>query len=519
MHQVRYAFNIAQALSFQWRKRLRSALTGETLSARAMRGSGWLLAGFGGAQVLRLASNLILTRLLFPETFGQMALVSVFLMGLSLLSDIGLDASIIQNPRGDTPIFLCTAWTLQVIRGFVLWLCTCLIAWPIGSFYADQSLMHMIPVSGLTILITGFQTTAVPLSNRRMQLRVLTLYQLLVQAFTAVATVSLAWQIKSAWALVLGGVLGAAFQTFLGYYLLPGIKHRFVIDRVSAAEITRFGRWLFAATAMGFLASQAADKLILAKLVSNQVLGVYSVAFMLAQLPAAIVTMLMGRILYASLAEVARQNNSMFETNLLFARNIVWRPLLLLVAALGFFGPALFNTLWDPQYSAAGWMLQVMLISVWFDGLNSSLNAALLSRGNSFASVVYNAAMMIVGMPSMLLGLTYGGIMGMILGMATGRLAAHIALHLMLKMSGIAAWQQDLKAHTIALLLAILVFACTNGHFNFPYVGIVHVGEVARGDMAAIAIATITLCSIAALCVRPLMTVCHDIGNAGLASK
>ncbi|MFG0298526.1 MAG: polysaccharide biosynthesis protein, partial [Phycisphaerales bacterium JB047] len=54
-------------------------MRGDGLRARALRGSGWTLGGFGASQVLRLVSNLILTRLLFPEAFGLMSLATVFM--------------------------------------------------------------------------------------------------------------------------------------------------------------------------------------------------------------------------------------------------------------------------------------------------------------------------------------------------------------------------------------------------------------------------------------------------------
>jgi len=53
-----------------------------SLKRLAIRGSVWTFAGYGISQVIRLGGNLILTRLLFPEAFGVMALVNVFLTGL-----------------------------------------------------------------------------------------------------------------------------------------------------------------------------------------------------------------------------------------------------------------------------------------------------------------------------------------------------------------------------------------------------------------------------------------------------
>ena len=59
--------------------------------------------GFGSSQVIRFASNLILTRLLLPQHFGLSAIVGMFVNGFQQLSDIGLGPAIIQSPRGDEP--------------------------------------------------------------------------------------------------------------------------------------------------------------------------------------------------------------------------------------------------------------------------------------------------------------------------------------------------------------------------------------------------------------------------------
>ena len=57
-----------------------TAPAGKSLFARAMRGSAFTAAAYALTQVMRLGSNLILTRLLAPDAFGVMALVSVVLL-------------------------------------------------------------------------------------------------------------------------------------------------------------------------------------------------------------------------------------------------------------------------------------------------------------------------------------------------------------------------------------------------------------------------------------------------------
>jgi hypothetical protein len=99
--------------------------TRQGLRALVVRGSVVTLAGFGGAQVLRLVSSIVLTRLLNREAYGLYRLANVFLEGLAFFTAIGSGPAVIRDPRGDEPIFLNTAWTMQVVRGIGLWLACC----------------------------------------------------------------------------------------------------------------------------------------------------------------------------------------------------------------------------------------------------------------------------------------------------------------------------------------------------------------------------------------------------------
>ena len=96
---------------------------------------GWTTLGYGGVQGLRLLNNIILTRLLAPPIFGLMALINAIRTGVELLSDVGIVQNIVSNPRGAEPDFQDTAWTLQVIRGFLLAIACLVLAAPLGAFF------------------------------------------------------------------------------------------------------------------------------------------------------------------------------------------------------------------------------------------------------------------------------------------------------------------------------------------------------------------------------------------------
>ena len=150
------------------RERISHLLIGDTLKAKAARSTVLTIVNFGGQNVIRLLSNLILTRILFPEAFGLMALVQVILAGLQLFSDIGLRDSVIQDKRGGEPDFLNTAWVISIIRGFLLWFATILLAAPMAAFYDAPLLAEILPVAGFAVVLQGFSSTRILLADRNL---------------------------------------------------------------------------------------------------------------------------------------------------------------------------------------------------------------------------------------------------------------------------------------------------------------------------------------------------------------
>ncbi|HQY88794.1 MAG TPA: hypothetical protein PK402_09050, partial [Tepidisphaeraceae bacterium] len=66
------------------------ATTEPKLRTKAMRGSAWMMGGFGLTKMIAFFSNVIITKLFMPELFGIMTLVQAFLIALRMFSDVGI---------------------------------------------------------------------------------------------------------------------------------------------------------------------------------------------------------------------------------------------------------------------------------------------------------------------------------------------------------------------------------------------------------------------------------------------
>ncbi|MEX0299171.1 MAG: oligosaccharide flippase family protein [Kordiimonas sp.] len=394
--------------------RLLFPLLGETVKAKAIRGSLWASSGIIASQGLRLAGNLILTRILFPEAFGLMAIVQVFLVGLALFSDTGINLSIIQHERGEDPNFLNTAWTIQVIRGGLLWFGACLLAWPAALFYDDQLLLQLLPVAGISAFVGGFQPTKAVTANRRLMLGRVTAIEIGSQFITLTTLVALALIFRSVWALVIGDILGEVLKLIFQRRFLSGPNNKFLWERSAARELIKFGKWILLSTACGFLIGQG-DRAILGKFTSFEQLGVYNIGFFLASFPLMLCRVVAERVIFPLYKHKPPKASKDNQHNLFRARFMLIGAMLILNAALGISGVWLVGELYDSRYLLAGPILVLVSVSAVPNIVLSTHSGVLLAEGDSRRFMILLISTAFVQSITLFLGVQIWGIAGVAL--------------------------------------------------------------------------------------------------------
>jgi O-antigen/teichoic acid export membrane protein len=365
------------------------AASASSLSALVFKGSAWALGAHAASQMIRLASSLILTRLLFPEAFGLMALVAMVIYALEMLSDIGLGPAIIREPRGENRNFLATAWTLQAIRGALLWAVGCLAAAPMAALYGQPELAALIAVGALTTLIGGLGSTALHVCRRRMLLGRLVALELCAQAVTLVAITlwALAW--PTVWALVGGTLIGRCFQSAASHALLPGERDRFGWDPSCARALFSFGKWIFLSSALLALAAQM-DRMLLGQYLDMGRLGIYSIAVTLAEAVQVLGLRIHHQVLFPAYGRIVQSDAERLRSVVERARRGIDALLVLPIGALLVLAPRVVEMLYDERYHAAGWMLQILCLRLLMNATLSNSEVCLVAVGRPQYSVVQN---------------------------------------------------------------------------------------------------------------------------------
>ncbi|MBW4646357.1 MAG: oligosaccharide flippase family protein [Goleter apudmare HA4340-LM2] len=391
----------------------------------AIRGAVWTIVGYGTSQILRFGCNLILTRLLIPEFFGIMAIVNTLQVGLELFSDLGIGQSIIRNKRGDDPVFLNTAWTLQVIRGFFIWMICLLITWPATQFYGDPRFFWLIPIVGLSSIFGGFSSTSWHTLNRRMELDKATLFELAVQVLSLSLLIFLAWLYPSVLALAVGAVSSSILRMVGTHWLNIKSPNRFAWDQESLGELISFGKWMFLATALMFLAEQV-DRLILGKLLSFQMLGVYTIAYTLANLPREVIKHLSYRVIFPTVSSQIELPPASLRDKILPQRRLILFGFAVFLAVLVSIGDLIISTLYDQRYTQATWMMPILCSGVWFSILFYTTSPILLAIDKPIyaaQSNLFRFLMIALGLP---IAFTLTGTLGVIIVIALSDLPLYV---------------------------------------------------------------------------------------------
>ncbi|MBR8832362.1 MAG: oligosaccharide flippase family protein [Chlorogloea purpurea SAG 13.99] len=425
------------------------------LKKLAIRGATWTLLGYGISQLLRLVSNIILTRLLNPHLFGLVSLVSTFLVALATFSDIGLAPNVIQNPRGEKSEFLNTAWTIQAIRGIILWLGSILIAWPAAIFYERQELLYLIPILGLTMITAGFSSTAILTLNRRLELAKLNIYELTIFSVNIITMIIWALLNPSVWALVGGTLLSSVVKMVSSFKLIPNYSNRFFWDKSAADEIFSFGKWIFISTAFTFVATQA-DKLILGKVVSLEILGVYTIAFTFALMPQSIISKISTKVILPVLSKMTDLSRQQLRRKLLKQRRIVLLGGIVLVTLIVCFGDQLILHLYDNRYVQASWMLPILGLGIWPNLLFESSGQSLIALGKPSYQAWGQIAKSIHVTVGLILGYYWFGILGFVVIVALNDIELYAVVSYGLFKEGLSCLDQDLLA---TLLLLFVIFS------------------------------------------------------------
>lgn len=345
-----------------------------SLRKRAISAGAWNLGALVTSQAIRLGGNLVMARLLMPEMFGIMMIAITVSLVLHLLSDVGLRQNIIQSPRGDDPVFLNTIWTVQIVRGFILFALTLLLAalawfaqthnlWAVNSTYGAPELPLVLAVTSFSAIITGFQSTKIDLAVRAFQQKKVVLAEFASQLTGLLVMLGIGYFTRSIWSLVAAGLVSTMVSTLVGHFWFEGPPNRLQWERSALKELVGFGRWILLSSAVGVLAMYG-DRVWFGGSMTAGELGVYSIAVLILGAVQLGMQKIFGAVALPAFSEASRTNDPVRLLALYYRLKLMLDLACLFLCGLFLTGsPLLISVLYDERYAQAGNMMAILSLS------------------------------------------------------------------------------------------------------------------------------------------------------------
>lgn len=174
----------------------------------------WRLAERFGAQGVAFVVSIVLARLLAPEAYGTIALVTVFTQILNVFIDSGFGNALIQKKDADDLDF-STVFYFNIAICVLLYLGMFLAAPLIAKFYNDASLTPVVRVLSLTLIISGVKNVQQAYVSRTMQFKRFFFATLGGTIGAAVIGIAMACFGFGVWALVAQQIFNATVDTLI----------------------------------------------------------------------------------------------------------------------------------------------------------------------------------------------------------------------------------------------------------------------------------------------------------------
>lgn len=174
----------------------------------------WRFAEICGAQGVAFIVQIILARILAPEVYGTIALVTVFTTILNVFINSGMGTALIQKKDADDLDF-STMFFFNITMCLFLYLVMFVAAPYIAIFYNNNELIPVIRVLSLTLIISGVKNIQQAYVSRTMQFKLFFFATLGGTIGAAVIGITMAYFGFGVWALVLQQLFNAAVDTII----------------------------------------------------------------------------------------------------------------------------------------------------------------------------------------------------------------------------------------------------------------------------------------------------------------
>ncbi|MCP4111789.1 MAG: lipopolysaccharide biosynthesis protein [Desulfobacteraceae bacterium] len=435
--------------------------SGDNIAARTKEGILWTVFFDAIQFIIRFCGSIIVARILFPEDFGLMAIISIILQLARRLTNFGFNMVLIQHKEISNKHFETAFVTNLFLMGILV---TILFfgAPFIADFFDNNKIELITRVIGFNFILEAFSSVQFAMLRRDMKFKKLESANAISESVAILSPVGFAIAGLGVWSLVFGSILGAITKLAVVTYHTRWIP-KFKFYSRAFKDLFAFGAWIYIGSYIKYGINKI-DFFIVGKMLNAAQLGFYERAFNLMSFPRIQIAQKLNTVLFSAYSRIQDDNERLVRglLQIITYVSVITYPLM---TWMFFAAPSLITVLFGSRWAPSVYPFQVMCIAGVLDTLTLCLEPILLARGlvghRTRRDIIY---LVILG------SCVYFGIRWGINGVAWGTTVASVfRLALMLQISvsnlGISAWKffrvqisSIIYTSILALVLMLLQF-------------------------------------------------------------
>lgn len=368
----------------------------------------WRFAERCGAQLITFVVSIVLARLLAPEDYGKIALITVFTTILQVFVDSGLGTALIQKKDSDDLDF-SSVFYFNFIVCLVLYAGMFFVAPFIAKFYEDISLTPIVRVISLTIIISGVKGIQQSYVSKNMLFKKFFYSTLGGTIFSAILGIYLAYAGAGVWAIVAQQLSNTTIDTFI-LWITVKWRPKKLFSWKRLKKLLSFG-WKILVSALLDTVYTNIRSLVIGKMYSSADLAFYNQGD---KLPSVIVNNINTSIDSVLLPTLAKQQDDRERVKNMTRRAIkistyIMAPLMM---GLAFCATSVVDLVLTEKWLPCVPFLQIFCITYMFYPIHTANLNAIKAMGRSDLFLKLEIAKKIVGM-ILLLSTMWFGVMAM----------------------------------------------------------------------------------------------------------
>jgi O-antigen/teichoic acid export membrane protein len=375
-----------------------------SIREKTISGMSWSFAGGLSLQGITFVVGVILARLLTPQDFGLIAIITAFISISEIFVNSGFNEALIRKAK-TTEIDYSTIFYYNLFVSIVLYIIIFLCSGLISNFFGEPSIDIIIKVLGLVLIINALSIIQRTILTKLMSFRRLTKVEFiasLVAGAMGISTASLGWGV---WSLVSMIIIRSLIQTVL-LWSLNTWRPSFVFSIKSFKELFLFGGNLLALAIIDGIYLNIFN-FIIAKFYSSAQLGYYNRSESLRNLSSKTITGVIQKVSYPILSEIQDDKvrlKSAYKRLVKSTCFVTFIPLIGIASVADNLVIVLLGEQWFPSIE----YLQLLCFAGLFFPLHSLNSNILKVAGNSSVILKIGIVLKLLGVPVLLTGVLEG---------------------------------------------------------------------------------------------------------------